>query len=88
MTKEERKKLAKKPIVWQGDLADNCTALWAGLMLHVEWMDENYWWWAVYDMQKGKLSVDSSSEHEDNYLSGDAARKMAETVARKYLGEI
>jgi hypothetical protein len=26
-------------IIWNGDLDDDCTALWAGLMLRAEWMD-------------------------------------------------
>ena len=54
MTVDKRNILANKPIVWTDDLEDDCIALWAGLMLRAEWMDEDYWWWAVYDMQKVK----------------------------------
>lgn len=34
-------------IEWTGDLADDCTAIWAGLMLGAEEMDRDTWWWAV-----------------------------------------
>jgi hypothetical protein len=32
MINEKRKLLAKEPIIWTGDLSDDCTAEWAGLM--------------------------------------------------------
>ena len=32
MTIAERRALAIQPIVWTGDLNDDCTALWGGLM--------------------------------------------------------
>lgn len=86
MTAEERKRLAKQPIIWRGDLSDDCTAEWAGLMLRAEWMDEDYWWWAVYDMQKGEVTVDSSNDYEKRFIGGEAARSKAESVAKKYIG--
>ena len=43
MTNEQRKILANQPIIWRGDISDDCTAEWAGLMLRAEWMDDNYW---------------------------------------------
>lgn len=56
MTTEQRKILAQQPIVWTGDLNDDCTALWNGLMLRAECMDKGFWWWAVYDMQDGEAA--------------------------------
>jgi hypothetical protein len=85
MTIDERKILAKEPIVWTGDLSDDCTSLWAGLMLRAEWMDEDYWWWAVYDLQKEKVTIDSSNEYNTRFIGGDAARAKAESVAKKHL---
>ncbi|MDR6568809.1 hypothetical protein [Chitinophaga ginsengisegetis] len=52
MADSKRAILAEEPIIWTGDLSDDCTAKWAGLMLRAEWMEKNYWWWAVYDMKK------------------------------------
>jgi hypothetical protein len=85
MTIDERKILAKEQIVWTGDLSDDCTSLWAGLMLRAELMDEDYWWWAVYDLQKEKVTIDSSNEYNTSFIGGDAARAKAESVAKKYL---
>ena len=75
------------PIIWKGDLNDDCTAKWCGLMLRAEWMDEDYWWWAVYDMGNNEETIDSSNEHEERYTGGEAARQAAEEVARKYLNK-
>ncbi len=75
----------KQPFTWTGDLADDSTAIWAGLMLRVELMDENYWWWCVYDMQKDEVQIDSSNNYSESFLSGEVSRKKAEEVARKYL---
>lgn len=86
MTMDERKILAKEPIIWTGDLSDDCTAKWAGLMLRAEWMDEDYWWWAVYDMQKNERAIEDSNEDEIKFIGGDAARKKAESVAKRYIG--
>ena len=86
MTTGERKALANQPIVWTGDLSDDCTAKWSGLMLRAEWMDEDYWWWAVYDMQKDEITIDDSNEYETRFIDGEAARTKAESIAKKYLG--
>jgi hypothetical protein len=88
MTTDERKTLAKQPITWTGDLSDDCTAEWAGLMLRAEWMDENYWWWAVYNMQKDKATIDDSNNYTDRFIGGDISRQKAESVAQKYITEI
>ncbi len=39
---------------WEGDLEDDCSAEWAGLTLRAEEMEENYWWWCVYDNELTK----------------------------------
>lgn len=88
MTTEERKKLAKQRITWTGDLSDDCTANWAGLMLRAEWMDEDYWWWAVYDTQKNGATIDDSNNYVDRFIGGDVSRQKAERVAQKYIAEI
>lgn len=86
MTEEERKVFAKQPIIWRGDLSDDCTAEWAGLMLRTELMHEDNWWWAVYDMQRGEIIIDASNEYHISFIGGEAARAKAERVAKNYLG--
>ncbi len=81
----ERQKLAIGPIEWTGDLSDDCTARWAGLMLRAEWMDENYWWWTVYDMLNDEVTIDSSNNYSSRFVSGEIARRKAEETAKKYL---
>jgi hypothetical protein len=73
------------PIVWTGDLDDDCTAMWAGLMLRAEEMDERIWWWAVYDMEKDEVTIDSSNEYDITFTSGREARMAAEQAAKIYL---
>lgn len=85
MTSEERKLLSRERIEWIGDLSDDCTAKWAGLMLRAESMNDNHWWWAVYDMQRDEKTIDSSNEYNERFLAGEAARKKAEGVAIKYI---
>lgn len=86
MINDKRKILAKEPIIWKGDLSDDCTAEWAGLMLRAEWMDEDYWWWAVYDMEKNEVTLDSSNEYDIRFVGEEAARAKAESVAKAYFG--
>lgn len=85
MTIEEKRKFADSDIIWTGDLSDDCTANWAGLMLRAEWMEDDFWWWAVYDMTLNEMVVDSSNEYDVPFLSGEQARIKAESVARTYL---
>jgi hypothetical protein len=77
-----------QPIIWEGDLNDDCTARWAGLMLRAEWMDKDHWWWCVYDMMDDENQIDSSNEHSERCISGNAARSKAEEVARNYIKDI
>lgn len=86
MTKDERQALTQTPIIWRGDLSDDCAADWAGLLLRAEWMDEKWWWWCVYDMQDvNETQIDSSNHYEESCMGGETARTRAENAARKYL---
>jgi len=75
----------KKPIIWEGDLNDDCSAHWEGLLLRAELMDEDYWWWCVYDMENNEEQIDSSNEYEIRVLGGAMAREEAELAAVNYL---
>jgi len=88
MTIQERKLLSQQPIIWTGDLSDDCTANWAGLMLRAEWMNEDYWWWAVYDMQKSESTIEDSNIYKERFIGGEIARQKAERVAKEYISEI
>ncbi|MCJ8292696.1 MAG: hypothetical protein MJK07_23220 [Flavobacteriales bacterium] len=72
-------------IAWEGDIKDDCTAKWSGLMLRAEWMDEDYWWWCVYDTLNNDIQIDSSNEYDERFIGGEIARNKAEEVAKEYL---
>jgi len=72
-------------IIWKGDLKDDCTAKWSGLMLRAEWMDEDYWWWCVYDNLNNDIQIDSSNEYDERFIGGGIARNKAEEIAKEYL---
>ncbi|MEN8927745.1 MAG: hypothetical protein ABF242_01995 [Flavobacteriales bacterium] len=74
-----------KPIIWEGDMNDDCSAIWSGLMLRAECMDEQYWWWCVYDMLNDEIQIDSSNKYSESFLGGEVARKKAEEVAKRYI---
>jgi hypothetical protein len=88
MGNHQRKINADDPIIWTGDLLDDCTAKWCGLMLRAEWMDEDYWWWRVYDMQRGEAIIDDSNNTDERFIGGEAARERAESVAKQYINTI
>ncbi|SFQ81327.1 hypothetical protein [Hymenobacter arizonensis] len=70
MTKDERQTLAKERITWRGDLSDDCSADWAGLLLRAEWMEKKWWWWCVYDMQDvNEEQIDSSNNYNMRWSS-------------------
>lgn len=73
------------PPVWDGDLEDDCTSRWAGLLLRAELMDAGRWWWAVYD-DDTEDQIDSSNEHDVVFPTGEKARAAAVVAARRYLG--
>ncbi len=72
--------------VWTGDLNDDCTARWHGLILRAEMMQPGEWWWAVYMDQSEEDSV--WNNHGRWPLTGKRARRAAEAAAcrliRKY----
>ncbi|WP_024772824.1 hypothetical protein [Aquimarina macrocephali] len=72
-------------IIWEGDLKDDCKAKWSGLMLRAEWMDEDYWWWCVYDNLNNDIQIDSSNEYGERFIGGEIARNKAEKIAKEYL---
>lgn len=74
---------SKAPLEWTGDLNDDCTATWAGLMLRAEEMRRADWWWAVYDQRTGAVLGDSHAAGV-RVTSGKKARSAAEDVARKW----
>lgn len=82
-----RLSLMTKPIVWIGDLTDDCTAAWAGLRLRAEMMDEGRWWWAVTETLHLGIELDSSNEYKKSPTSGEEARELAEAAARKYIND-
>ena len=88
MTLNERRELASLPISWKGDLTDDCSAEWAGLMLRAEWMDQDYWWWAVYDLQNNDEIVDDSNNYEQRFIGGEVSRKKAEEVAIAFINKM
>lgn len=72
------------PIEWIGDLRDDCTARWAGLILRAEEMEKKSWWWAVTDLSNG-LEISSSNESKKIIEDGVSARFEAESAAKNYL---
>lgn len=75
-------------IIWSGDLNDDCTAVWNGLILRAEWMDKNFWWWAVSIHDGRQEEIDSSNNYDNPCISGKNARLLAEHAARQYLNNI
>lgn len=69
------------PIIWTGDLYDDCSAEWEGLVLRAERMDVRVWWWEVTD---GALVVDGSNERGKDEPCGSRARSVCEAAARAY----
>jgi len=74
----------KSSPIWEGDLNDDCTARWAGLILRAEWMDGVAWWWAVSD-EESEYEIDSSNNNEVRVTSPSEARRLAEKAACHYL---
>ncbi len=70
------------PIVWQGDLDDDCHARWRGLGAHAERMDEHSWYCSVWCDGAGKKMLFHSSDDDIHPLTGKAARWLCELVLR------
>ncbi|MCW1913365.1 hypothetical protein OJ996_07265 [Luteolibacter sp. GHJ8] len=75
---------ASSPIVWTGDLEDDCTAFWGGLILRAEEMNDRDWWWAVSRADSG-LEIASSNDDGRDCTSGPEARAFAEQAARAFI---
>lgn len=73
------------PIVWTGDLEDDCSSTWAEMVLRAEEMSLGYWWWAVSDNRLALAEVASSKWETQPCVSGENARRQAERCARSYL---
>ncbi|PHS10659.1 MAG: hypothetical protein COA78_10885 [Blastopirellula sp.] len=69
-------------IIWTGNLNDDCTAEWNGMMLRAEEMDRLQWWWAVYDAD-GEIIDDSNRHTSERFKNGKIARQAAEAAARQ-----
>lgn len=50
-------------------------------MLRAELMEDDYWWWKVYDMLDNENQIDSSNEFDKQIISGE----KAEEIAKDYL---
>lgn len=82
-------KPGKDTVTWTGDLDDDCSAKWQGMLLRAEWMDEDRWWWAVFDLATQE-EIDSSNRWASlgmTFDSGEAARLAAEAAAREHLNQ-
>jgi hypothetical protein len=73
---------AQVPPVWNGNLDDDCTAKWAGFTLRAEWMNDDIWWWCVYDDATGEQVTSSNSDPRVCH-TGEAARRSAEDACRQ-----
>jgi len=67
------------PPQWTGDLDDDCTAKWRGLMLRAEWMQADVWWWCVYD-ESGEQVASSNMPSAEPCNSGASARRAAAAI--------
>ena len=88
--------MTNPPITWTGDLDDDCTAWWCGLILRAEAMDQDEdgngtdWWWEVSESRERQNMVFSGSNGEgvmdigegDFKPTGAEARAAAERAAR------
>ena len=68
---------------WTGDLKDDCSVVWNGLLLHAEKMDRNFWWWGV--TSETNETVASSNDSEVDCKSGSEARAQAQRAALVHL---
>lgn len=78
--------VSQRRIAWSGDLDDDCTAHWCGMVLRAEWMDDDLWWWAVVDAEtQSEIASSNVARYSGiSYASGVAARDAAEFEARQH----
>ncbi len=89
---EENMKLENytKPIVWTGDLEDDCFAEWNGLYAHAEQMSSGNWFCCVFDKKNGEKAYDAdyvlhTMRDDIHPVDGESARKLAEMAMKCYL---
>lgn len=72
------------PIIWTGDLDDDCCAEWHGLFAHAEQLDEYRWYCSVYDrnLPLGDQQLFHSEGDDIIPRTGRSARRLAELVMR------
>ena len=87
------------PIVWTGDLDDDCTATWHGFVARAECMGsvrigkkkerrrQQYWWVAVYTEETGADLLDDKCEPDICLISGRGARFFCELSLRLHDAE-
>jgi hypothetical protein len=68
-------------VKWTGNLDDDCTAYWHGLILRAEVMDEGIWWRAVTDQESREELSSSNLPSAIRCTSGAEARREAEQAA-------
>lgn len=82
-----------EPIEWTGDLADDCTARWRGLVGRTEMMgvvqgsragseektEVDHWWWSVIDEQGNEAA---SQNTEGGWIDGINSRRLCESIMR------
>ena len=84
---DRRAAVQQRPPRWEGDLKDDCTAVWAGFMLRAERMERRRWWWAVYDLSgPSNDEVASSWDTREQNHTGHQARCAAQQAVRLRLG--
>jgi len=83
-TMNKRKTAVDQEPRWEGDLSDDCTARWKGLMLRAEHMDKSVWWWCVYD-ERGQQIASSNDFRAKRCMTPKTARSAAEEAAKNYL---
>ena len=83
-TVETRRAATKTSPIWTGDLADDCSAKWAGFFMRAEVMEEGRWWYSVRDVATG-VTVEDSATTSGEVSDGVTARAKCEEAARRFL---
>ena len=80
------KPIKNTPIIeWEGNVEDDCSAHFNGLLLRAEKMQNASWWWAVSPAGKYGKEIDSANNYAHKIPSGTVAQREAERVAITYL---
>lgn len=71
------------PILWTGDLEDDCVCRWQGMVGHAECLGDDLWFAGVtVEGDDGYLF--HACEHDTQPVTGDAARRLCELVMRHH----